>query len=99
MEHNRIFDLVIEKYGHFLVNFGHFLVKSGRFLGNFGIDVLGQAVSTDSPRARSTRAGPGTIQQSAEVSLHLNRWRSEPNVGRELYQNAEGQGQPRDSPH
>jgi hypothetical protein len=32
MEENRIFDLVLVKYGRFLVNCGHILVKCGRFL-------------------------------------------------------------------
>ncbi len=40
MEENRIFDLVLVKYGNFLVNFGHILVKCGRFLEIFGIDVM-----------------------------------------------------------
>jgi hypothetical protein len=39
MEENRIFDLVLVKYGRFLVNYGHILVKCGRFLEIFGIDV------------------------------------------------------------
>ena len=39
MEEKRIFDLVLVKYGRFLVNCGNILVKSGRFLVFFGIDV------------------------------------------------------------
>jgi hypothetical protein len=39
MEENRIFDLVLVKYGRFLVNYGHILVNCGRFLEIFGIDV------------------------------------------------------------
>jgi hypothetical protein len=39
MEENRIFNLVLVKYGHFSVNCGHFLVKCGRFLEIFGLDV------------------------------------------------------------
>ncbi len=39
MEENRVFDLILVKYGHFLVNFGHVLVKCGRFLEFFSIDV------------------------------------------------------------
>jgi hypothetical protein len=41
MEENRILDLVLVKYGHFLVNCGHILVKCGRILEIFGIDVQG----------------------------------------------------------
>jgi hypothetical protein len=40
MEEKRIIDLVLVKYGRFLVNCGHILVKSGRFLVFFGIDVM-----------------------------------------------------------
>ena len=40
MEEKRIFDLVLVKYGRFLVNCGNILVKSGFFLVFFGIDVL-----------------------------------------------------------
>ncbi len=39
MEEKRIFDLVLVKFGLFLVNCGDILVKSGRFLVFFGIDV------------------------------------------------------------
>ncbi len=39
MEEKRIFDLVLVKYGLFLVNCGNILVKSGRFIDFFGIDV------------------------------------------------------------
>ena len=39
MEEKRIFDLVLVKFGRFLVNSGNILVKSGRFLVFFGIDV------------------------------------------------------------
>ena len=39
MEEKRIFDLVLVKYGRFLVNCGNILVKSGFFLVFFGIDV------------------------------------------------------------
>ena len=39
MVENRIFDLVLVKYGHILVIYGHFLVICGRYLENFGIDV------------------------------------------------------------
>ena len=39
MEEKRIFDLVLVKFGRFLVNCGNILVKSGRFLVFFGIDV------------------------------------------------------------
>jgi hypothetical protein len=39
MEEKRIFDLVLVKYGRFLVNCGNILVKCGRFLEIFGIDV------------------------------------------------------------
>ena len=39
MEEKRIFDLVLVKFGRFLVNCGHILVKSGYFLVFFGIDV------------------------------------------------------------
>ncbi len=40
MEEYRIFDLVLVKYGRFLVNSGNILVKCGRFLVFFGIDVV-----------------------------------------------------------
>ncbi len=40
MEEKRIFDLVLVKFGLFLVNCGDILVKSGRFLVFFGIDVI-----------------------------------------------------------
>ena len=40
MEEKRIFDLVLVKFGRFLVNSGNILVKSGRFLVFFGIDVI-----------------------------------------------------------
>ncbi len=39
MEEKRIIDLVLVKFGLFLVNCGNILVKSGRFLVFFGIDV------------------------------------------------------------
>ncbi len=39
MEENQIFDLVLVKFGLFLVDCGNILVKSGRFLVFFGIDV------------------------------------------------------------
>ena len=39
MEEKRIFDLVLVKFGRFLVNCGNILVKSGFFLVFFGIDV------------------------------------------------------------
>ena len=39
MEEKRIFDLVLVKFGGFLVNCGNILVKSGFFLVFFGIDV------------------------------------------------------------
>ncbi len=40
MEEKRIFDLILVKFGRFLVNYGNILVKSGFFLVFFGIDVL-----------------------------------------------------------
>ncbi len=39
MKENRIFDLVLVKYGHILVIYRQFLVKCRRFLEFFGIDV------------------------------------------------------------
>ncbi len=40
MEEKRIFDLVLVKYGRFLVNCGQILVKCGRFLEIFGIESI-----------------------------------------------------------
>ncbi len=39
MEEKRIFDLVLVKFGRFLVNCGNILVKSVFFIVFFGIDV------------------------------------------------------------
>ena len=45
MEEKRIFDLVLVKFGRFLVNCGNILVKCGHFLEIFGIDVYNVAKS------------------------------------------------------
>jgi hypothetical protein len=58
MEEKRIFDLVLVKYGRFLVNCGNILVKSGRFLVFFGIDV--PARSRPEGEYQRLRSQPGT---------------------------------------
>jgi hypothetical protein len=54
MEENRIFDLVLVKYGRILVNCGNNSVKCGRFLVFFGIDVSISTVKQDKQRLLDT---------------------------------------------
>ncbi len=59
MEENRIFDLVLVKYGRFLVNCSHILVKCGRFLEIFGIDVITVTPRAKQASGRGPEAPPG----------------------------------------
>jgi hypothetical protein len=76
MEENRIFDLVLVKYGYILVIYGHFLVKCGRSLEIFGIDVLyllsdtGRICTCRSADDDNTVAGAPRLERQQQHRQH-----------------------------